>query len=86
MEYACAIGRIRENVVRDSDELLQNVAHCTALIPARLDKTKGALRAEGASATGNIGSIGPVELSEEAAIYCDGPTLKKVYTCFSSCF
>lgn len=58
IEYAGALGRSRVNVLRDDDELLQNVPCCTALISARLDKVSRALLVEAKSATRNIGFIG----------------------------
>lgn len=46
--------RIRASVIQDSDELLQNVARCTALISSRPVKTDGVHSEKGESGTRNI--------------------------------
>lgn len=46
-------------MVRDDDEILRNVACCTALILYCLNNTEGSLPVEGESNAANAGSSGP---------------------------
>lgn len=75
MEYASTVGRVRENVVRNTDKLFWNVARCTALNSTCSDKIDGTLFVEAESATENIASIGPVKASKDAEFYCERQTI-----------
>lgn len=61
------VKRIRANVLRDDNEFLCNVAHCTALISTCLDETAEALFVETESDTASAGSGRPVETVGAAA-------------------
>lgn len=51
MEYDSALRRICANVVRDDNEVLRDVACCTALISTGLDKIECSLPVEGVADT-----------------------------------
>lgn len=61
VDHASTVGKVRADVVRDDNELLWNIARCTALISTFLDKIDEAFLVKAESASSNIGSVGPVE-------------------------
>lgn len=76
LEYANAVRKIRANVVQDKDDVLRNVARCTAIILSCLDKSRRSLPAEGKYDTAGAGSIGPGETLGAAPMDCERPTAK----------
>lgn len=75
-EYANAVGKVRAKVLWDTHDVLWNVARCTAINLARLDKIGDLLPVEGESDKADAGFSGTVETLGEATINCEGPTVE----------
>lgn len=75
MDYAYALGRFHARVVQDNNELLRNVARCTALTSTSFYNINGALLVEGVADAADGGSSVPSETSKEVTIDRDGPTV-----------
>lgn len=70
-KYANSVGKIRISMVRDNDDVLRNVACCTALISILFRKIAGLLPVEDESETVSTGTFGPVETSGVALMDCE---------------
>lgn len=83
--YANAVGQDRATLLRNNNNVLQNIAFCTALIMTCLGNIDGLLSAEGESSAASAGSIGRAETPKKLATDFKEPAVEWFYTCFS-CF